>query len=142
MAQLKEILYVSQSTIPRSSVDGVLAEIVRAAKIKNKALGISGSLIFSGHRFAQSLQGEEEAVDKLMNTIAADSRHAHICMVIDRPINCRSYSGWGLNYVGPSLYVDRHLKGVLKSAGETQSERAVDRLSELMLELARGEAPE
>lgn len=142
MAALKEILYVSQSAIPRRSVDSVLAELVRAARIKNRTLGISGSLIFSGHRFAQCLQGKAEAVDTLMKTIAADSRHTHVCIVVDRAIKLRSYSGWGLNYAGPSLYVDRHLKAVMQSAGETRNERAIQRLSELMLGLAGGEAPE
>lgn len=142
MEPLKEILYVSQSMIPRGSADSVLTEIVGAALIKNRALGISGSLIFSGHRFAQCLQGEAKAVDALMETIAADSRHTHVSIVVDRAIDRRSYSGWGLNYAGPSLYVDRHLKAVVQSAGGARDERAIQRLSELMLELAREEAPE
>lgn len=142
MGPRKEILYVSQNTIPRSSVDSVLAELVGAAMIKNRALEITGSLIFSGHRFAQCLQGKVEAVDALMKTIAADSRHAHVSIVVDRAIAHPSYSDWGLRYVGPSLYVDRHLKAVMQTAGEAPNERAIQRLSELMLELARREALE
>lgn len=142
MEPLKEILYVSQSLIPRRSVDRVLAELVGAALIKNRALGISGSLIFSGHRFAQCLQGNVKAVDALMKTIAADSRHTHVSIVVDRAIARRSYSGWRLDYAGPSLYVDRHLKAAMQSAGGARNERAIQRLSELMLELAREEAPE
>lgn len=83
-----------------------------------------------------------EAVEALMKTIAADSRHTNVSIVVDRAIASRSYSSWGLIYAGPSLYVDRHLKAVMQSASGVRNERAIQQLSDLMLKLAREEAPE
>lgn len=136
MEALKEILYVSQSTIPRKTADVELESLASAANIKNRRLGICGSLIYSGHRFAQCLQGRVSAVDSLMQEIAADPRHEHVCVVVDRPIERCSYKGWGLHYSGRSTYVDRHIKAVMRSADGPHDERAAERLSELMLELA------
>ena len=142
MERLKEFLYVSQSTIPQDSAEDVLRNLVQEAKIKNQALGISGSLIFSGYRFAQSLQGHKSAVDSLMQRIAADTRHTHLCVAVDRPIDRRSYTAWGLHYSGPSKYVDRHMKAVMQSADGPRDDRAIERLSRLMLELAAAQEPE
>lgn len=139
MEALKEILYVSQSTIPRKTAAAELDSLVSAANVKNRSLEICGTLIYSGHRFAQCLQGPASAVDSLMQDIAHDPRHEHFCVVVDRPIERCSYKGWGLHYSGPSTYVDRHIKAVMRSADGPNDERAVERLSELMLELAVGE---
>ena len=133
---------MSQSTIPQDTAEDVLRNLVHAAKIKNEALGISGSLIFSGYRFAQCLQGHESAVDSLMQQLAADTRHTHVCVVVDRPIDRCSYTTWGLNYSGPSKYVDRHMKAVMQSANGPRDDRAIERLSRLMLELAAAQEPE
>ena len=142
MERLKEILYVSQSTISQDSAEDVLRNLVHAAKIKNQALGISGSLIFSGYRFAQCLQGPGSAVDSLMQGIVADTRHTHLCVVVDQPIDRCSYTAWGLHYSGPSKYVDRHMKAVMQSAEGPRDNRAIERLSRLMMELAASQGPE
>ena len=132
---LKSVLYVSRSTLAREEAGTALAELVAKARARNAALGISGALIFTGHRFAQWLEGPAEAVDRLMADITADDRHTDVTVVDSRPIEQRSFNGWGLIYSGGSFYVDRHLKALLGDSPGVDDCQAVARLRELMTRL-------
>lgn len=56
----------------------VVKEIVAAARRHNRALGITGALLFDGERFCQLIEGDETAVRTLMDNIARDARHTDV----------------------------------------------------------------
>jgi hypothetical protein len=70
---LYEILYTSELA-PEVSVTAI-ADIVRRARLRNAAHGITGVLVFDGGRFCQYVEGPPSAVHELAQRIAHDGRH-------------------------------------------------------------------
>ncbi len=68
-----ELLYASWSA-PGFEVSS-LSGLVQEAREKNRRLGITSMLAFDGERFCQLLEGEGEAVNKLLSTVRNDARH-------------------------------------------------------------------
>jgi hypothetical protein len=68
-----ELLYASWSA-PEFAVSSI-ADMVQEARKKNRWLGITSLLAFDGERFCQLLEGEGEAVNKLLSTMRNDPRH-------------------------------------------------------------------
>lgn len=52
-----------------------IAELVRHTRANNRALGVTGLLLFDGDWFCQLLEGEEQTVRNLVTAIARDTRH-------------------------------------------------------------------
>ena len=50
-----------------------LEAIINSARIANRAKGLTGLLVFDGHRFLQYLEGDETAVRGLYTKIQARS---------------------------------------------------------------------
>jgi hypothetical protein len=69
------LVYTSAATAPFD--ESALVELARLASAKNRRLEITGYLTyeFESATFLQFLEGEKEAVEQLMATIEADSRH-------------------------------------------------------------------
>lgn len=69
------LVYTSVATAPFD--ESALVELARLASTKNRRLEITGYLTyeFESATFLQFLEGEKEAVEQLMATIEADSRH-------------------------------------------------------------------
>ncbi|WP_118857466.1 BLUF domain-containing protein [Sphingomonas mesophila] len=141
MSHLKKLVYVSQSRLAAAEAERAVADIVALATPRNDRLEIGGALMFTGHRFAQWLEGPAANVDLLMRSIAADVRHRDIQIVVDCAVELRSFSGWGLAFGGRSLVVDRHLKAALNSGWAFADGDAARRLERLMIELAHAQWP-
>jgi hypothetical protein len=69
------LVYTSVATAPFD--ESALAELARLASAKNRRLEITGYLTYESEStmFLQFLEGKKEAVEQLMATIEADSRH-------------------------------------------------------------------
>jgi len=130
----KSLLYVSKSllALPREEVE--IGCIVAAARCRNKAMGVTGTLIATYHSFAQILEGERSAIDTLMNSIQCDPRHrdivVHECWDIER----RSFSNWTLAYSGPASCIALRLEPLLS---DDASPLQVTQLVQLMVEFGR-----
>lgn len=96
MNLLKRMFYVSRATIHESSD---VQRIVQVARERNASLSITGMLIFSGEHFAQCLEGPEEAVETLLRSIRADSRHIvqHEWPLVS--VEARWFPLWSMGYV-------------------------------------------
>lgn len=73
---LTTLIYRSQLNSSCESLS--LTSLVDKARGNNSALNITGILLFNGVEFLQILEGNEEIVDGLFNTIALDDRHHSI----------------------------------------------------------------
>ncbi|MES2912186.1 MAG: BLUF domain-containing protein [Pseudomonadota bacterium] len=73
---LFELMYVS--TLAPDEDPGIVAAIAAHARLANEMLGVTGLLVYDGHRFAQHLEGSEEAVTALYARIEADTRHTAV----------------------------------------------------------------
>jgi hypothetical protein len=109
------LLYVSRSLLRLPDEAGEVDRIVAVARRENKRLGVTGALIFTRAHFAQVLEGDQGAVETLMERIRRDSRHANLTVVSAGAREERLFPQWSMAYSGGSLYVDRHIKPLLTS---------------------------
>jgi hypothetical protein len=112
---LRRYLYVSVSTLPKSHALQTVEAIVTAARVRNTACGVTGSLIFSGNRFAQYLEGPEEALEVIVANILADERHCRITTLLNELAEKRLHPDWFMSYAAPSIYIDRHISPLIEA---------------------------
>lgn len=75
-----------------------LDEILVQARLKNARLGITGILLFRRGRFFQYLEGTEAAVTRLYDEICQDSRHEHLRVLVQNPVDSRKFTQWNMGY--------------------------------------------
>jgi hypothetical protein len=121
MKSVTSLLYVSNSLLRMPDEEHELRHIVAVARERNGRLGVTGALVFTGHHFAQVLEGSAAAVDELMTSICRDRRHSGIDIVEVIELPARRFAAWSLAYSGPSTYVDRHITPLFKKLSDRQS---------------------
>ncbi len=91
------LLYFSTSraNVSRSEVDCIVAQ----AAEKNATLGITGALAYNGRNFCQVLEGEEQAVDDLLQVIERDPRHTGFKVIDSKEISERYFPDWSMMLV-------------------------------------------
>ena len=92
------LIYTSLATQPLS-VPGLQA-LVRKARERNAAAGITGLLLYLDDAFLQVLEGRREAVHALYGEIIRDRRHTGAYVLLDTPIRQRSFGDWSMGYAG------------------------------------------
>lgn len=90
--ELQEILYSSElaAGIPANEVGSIIAQ----ARTGNVRRGVTGLLVFDGHRFCQHLEGPRDVVVRLMDRIAMDERHAQVRVMYEGLVPQRRYAGF------------------------------------------------
>jgi len=124
-------LYVSRAVLAAGDAEQEVGEIVARARTRNRRLSLTGALIFTGHHFAQLLEGPEAGVDEIMSAIRRDPRH-HSLHSSEEAIERRSFQQWSLAYSGPSTYVDRRIRRLFAAAEARPDSPARAELHELM----------
>ncbi len=64
----------------------------------NAARGLSGVLLYSGGNIIQTLEGPEDAVDGLFDTISRDPRHTGILTLLREPLDARVFADWSMGF--------------------------------------------
>jgi Sensors of blue-light using FAD len=86
--------------VPSTAVGAIL----KVSRQRNRALGITGALIFDGARFAQWLEGSPAAVQSLITRIDADDRHVGIDVLHDGRFHGPRLAGqWLAGFADPSV---------------------------------------
>jgi hypothetical protein len=94
------LIYRSQCRIPPAQRDAELGNILRIARTKNVAAGISGALLLYDDWFAQTLEGPEGPIRDLYAKIAKDPRHASVDVREEGFVGARVFSRWSMALVG------------------------------------------
>jgi hypothetical protein len=89
-------VYVSSAVKQMKQAE--LVELLRAARDKNAAAGLTGMLLFHDGNFMQVLEGEPEAVDALLTKIHTDPRHAGVMVLLRQPNQSRSFGEWQMAF--------------------------------------------
>jgi hypothetical protein len=76
---MHQIVYTSTAAESFSATD--LKKLLSGARKRNKALGVSGMLVFHGGTFLQALEGEKRAVNEIFARITSDQRHGDIAVL-------------------------------------------------------------
>ena len=90
------VTYLSQEALPLSS-DAVLGLLTQCHR-NNTDRGLTGMLLFGNGTFLQTLEGEAEVVDGLMEKISRDPRHTGMKVLRRETITERLYSHWSMGF--------------------------------------------
>ncbi len=136
---LCRLIYISENQLNRSdgSVVKQLSSILEASNRNNKAVGLTGALVFDDMWFLQALEGERSDVWRTFKRIGRDERHSEVAVVEMVEVKERHFGNWwmGLAQRGPdteAFFAPYVSNGLLKA--ERMS--AEDILS-LMTQLAK-----
>lgn len=95
-AVLVSIVYMSSAIAPFD--DAAMVELLREARLRNEALGVSGLLLAKGGRFMQLLEGPAWSVDDRFAAISRDPRHGAVKSLVREDIERRRFEGWSMAY--------------------------------------------
>lgn len=94
---LQEIVYASIASEPLQASE--LRALLTQSRLANEAIGVTGMLVYRGGTFLQLIEGEQEVIAHLYDTIAHDKRHRVVDKIWDAPLKARSFSGWSMAFV-------------------------------------------
>ena len=77
-------------------------QMLAESRVRNKARGITGVLVFVDGVFLQILEGEKAKVLELMDTIERDPRHGGIKVFYEHDGVERAFGSWSMAYLSPS----------------------------------------
>ena len=95
--EVRHVIYISR---PTHFDHLVLEEILTKSRSNNPAVGVTGNLIYHADLFLQLLEGPSLAVQKLYETILADSRHSDIVKLRDETFSRRLFASWAMRNDG------------------------------------------
>jgi hypothetical protein len=124
MSELYNLAYISKNTI-QGTAETVKAEIeaiLAAAHKNNPAMDITGALLYSGGYFCQVIEGPEEAIEELFETIQMDDRHGSVTVLHFEPIERRGFAEWAMAMAGIEDSMRFDLDGVLDSKDKIKAE--------------------
>jgi len=97
MPAVFQIFYVSRVS---SAFEGAsMQSLLDASRRQNARLDVTGCLLFSGHCFAQVLEGARPVVSALVQRIAADPRHVGVRVLSETQRVEREYGDWAMGYL-------------------------------------------
>lgn len=98
------MVYISSAIMGLS--DREIGSIVRAARVNNGLLNISGILLYNSRNFMQLIEGEEEVVEALYKKISIDRRHTNITLLLKEKITHRNFEQWEMGFKKLDSFVD------------------------------------
>ncbi|MBN2858102.1 MAG: BLUF domain-containing protein [Candidatus Delongbacteria bacterium] len=97
---LSHLIYASRSEKGITEKD--ILDILKFARKNNKAVNVTGMLLFDSGSFLQVLEGDEEELNKLFKTISKDKRHTDIVKIVNEAIPERKFKDWSMGYASLS----------------------------------------
>ncbi len=112
---MRQIIYISTATAQLTAEDP--AHILDVSSRRNTLDAITGLLYFDGKRFLQALEGESDALDRVLARIETDPRHRAIVILSDRSVAAREFGNWAMARRSPGLGAEHFLKQVADLVG-------------------------
>ena len=116
---LYRLVYVSNNEI-EGDLDEVSAEIDRLlvmARERNRAVGVTGALMFNADCFSQVLEGPRSGVEAVFERIQVDLRHSAVNVLDFRPVAERAFANWSMAYVGQPSDASRRFADLARATG-------------------------
>ena len=90
------LVYASTATYPLTVSESL--EWLHHFREKNASLGITGLLLYKHGSFMQALEGDEETVRSLFETIRADKRHHDVNTILTITVSQRQFPDWSMGF--------------------------------------------
>jgi hypothetical protein len=91
-----QLLYASGGSGPVTNAD--IRDILTTSRRNNAALGVTGLLLFADNMFIQVLEGEQQRVSSLADTIRRDPRHRNYMELLTREAPRRAFAQWQMGF--------------------------------------------
>lgn len=111
------LIYLSSASYLFSEDE--LIKILNTSRQNNARLDITGLLLYHEGSILQILEGEEQTLTRLFNTISMDSRHKRIIKMIDLSISERNFEDWTMGFKQVSAEDWSQLNGYLNLDDKT-----------------------
>lgn len=120
MSDLYRMAYISKSVLPgtREYVQSQIESILASATKNNPSMDITGALLYSGGYFCQVIEGPEDAIEELFETIQMDDRHGEVTVLHFEPIEERGFSNWSMAFAGIEDEMRFDIDGIKSSKDE------------------------
>jgi hypothetical protein len=101
-APLFSLAYFSRNSITgdAETLRCEIAAILASARRRNAACGVTGALLYSDGCFAQVLEGPQQAVEAIFETIQCDMRHHDVTILHVHTVQARSFGDWSMAFAG------------------------------------------
>lgn len=90
------LIYVSTSV--KLLNDEELLDILKVSRENNSSRDVTGLLLYKGGNFMQVLEGPDEVVEALFETIKADPRHKDVIVLSREQISNRQFPAWEMAF--------------------------------------------
>ena len=97
---LRQLVYGSAASQPITDDD--LVQILRASRRNNRAVGVTGALLYADGNFLQVLEGEPSAVDGVYRRVQKDARHRGVLTMYDARTPERAFPDWSMGFIDPN----------------------------------------
>lgn len=75
-----------------------MQQLLLDARTRNRSLGVTGMLHFTGGRYYQWLEGPDKGVAEVWHSIRCDGRHAEVELLGARAAPARLFAGWDMQW--------------------------------------------
>lgn len=120
MTQLYNLAYISKNSIKGTpeEIKDEIRDILAAAHRNNPDKGVTGALLYSGGYFCQVIEGPQDVLEELFESIQMDNRHADVTVLHFEPIESRGFNEWAMALAGIEDTMRFDIDGVLASKDE------------------------
>ena len=117
---LYRMSYISKNTIATSKeeIESEVKSILASATKNNPSMDITGALLFSGGYFCQTIEGPEDSIEELFETIQMDDRHGEVTVLHFEEIEERGFSDWSMAFAGIEDTMRFDIDGIKESKDE------------------------
>lgn len=75
-----------------------LLALLKQARARNAYLSVTGMLLYKDQSFLQLLEGPEEAVSEIYQSIEKDERHMNMRVLLDSKVEQRAFRRWSMGF--------------------------------------------
>jgi Sensors of blue-light using FAD len=133
---LPYLIYVSYATIRLSQND--LLELLKKARVRNEARGLTGMLLYRDGRYLQFLEGQRADIDELLGRLRDDRRHKAIRTLREGTVPERLFPDWSMAYKNLTGLRSSHVPGYsehfqgyyIKKPGKNAAQSLIDMFRE------------
>jgi len=139
MSNLYQLSYISKNLIggDKQALQLQIQSILASSSKNNVKLGITGALLYSGGYFCQVIEGEQENVETLFESIQMDRRHAEVTVLNFEKVYVRNFSEWSMAFVGIEESMRFDITGLKEPNNKDKMKKTATNIVSVLEDLVR-----
>jgi blue light- and temperature-responsive anti-repressor len=119
MSDLYRLVYASKNLLQgsESEMTAAVRQILDASQRNNRAVDVTGALMFNTGAFAQVLEGPRRGVEATFERIQRDLRHGDVTVLQCGPAERRGFANWSMAFVGQSARGQERFSSLAAESG-------------------------